>query len=238
MRFVQFTLFGPMASWGEIAPGEQRGSDRFPTRSAILGLLGASLGFAKTDPRFQELCDSLLMASRTDGKGHLNIDFHTSQKIHNKAQREPRLTRKEVIQRFSDSAADMSTREYWTDLFYRILVWKTSTSGPSLEEIQGALQEPVWQGYLGRKSCPLALPMKPEIVEGTHPVEVLKTLSSPSTIPDLESFPDTESAMICWEGDPTPYAAQTVVRRDVPEPRGVWQFRNRMENQLLVPTCS
>ena len=39
-----FQLYGPLASWGEIAVGEQRPSRDRPTKSAIMGLLAAALG--------------------------------------------------------------------------------------------------------------------------------------------------------------------------------------------------
>ena len=38
-----FQLYGPMASWGQVAVGDQRPSDSQPTKSAVLGLISASL---------------------------------------------------------------------------------------------------------------------------------------------------------------------------------------------------
>src|SRR6185295_12377864 len=47
--FLVFRLYGPLASWGEVAVGEVRPSNLHPTRSALLGLLGAALGLRRSD---------------------------------------------------------------------------------------------------------------------------------------------------------------------------------------------
>jgi len=47
--FLLFRLYGPLASWGEIAVGEVRPTALQPTRSALLGLLGAALGVRRGD---------------------------------------------------------------------------------------------------------------------------------------------------------------------------------------------
>lgn len=46
-RFLTATLYAPTGSFGDIAVGERRGTERRPTRSALLGLLGASLGIER-----------------------------------------------------------------------------------------------------------------------------------------------------------------------------------------------
>ena len=38
-----------MASWGEIAVGENRHTASYPSKSAIIGLLGAALGIKRDD---------------------------------------------------------------------------------------------------------------------------------------------------------------------------------------------
>ena len=42
--YLLFRLYGPMASWGDIAVGEVRPSQTHPGRSAALGLVAAALG--------------------------------------------------------------------------------------------------------------------------------------------------------------------------------------------------
>ena len=45
--YLLFQLYGPMASWGDIAVGEYRPSFERPSKSAILGLLAAALGIKR-----------------------------------------------------------------------------------------------------------------------------------------------------------------------------------------------
>jgi len=47
--YLVFQLYGPLASWGDIAVGETRPSALTPSRSAILGLLAAALGLKRPD---------------------------------------------------------------------------------------------------------------------------------------------------------------------------------------------
>ena len=49
MRFLLFTLYAPMGSFGEIAVGERRMSWARPGRSAVLGLVAAAQGIERTD---------------------------------------------------------------------------------------------------------------------------------------------------------------------------------------------
>lgn len=47
--YLVFRLYGPLVSWGNIAVGEYRPSDSFPTKSALIGLLSASFGFDRSE---------------------------------------------------------------------------------------------------------------------------------------------------------------------------------------------
>ncbi len=48
-RFLLFQLAGPLASWGEIAIGEDRHSAPYPGRSAVLGILASALGIRRAE---------------------------------------------------------------------------------------------------------------------------------------------------------------------------------------------
>jgi CRISPR-associated protein, Cas5e family len=47
--YLVFRLYGPLASWGEPAVGGDRPTSAYPSRSAVLGLLGAALGIKRDD---------------------------------------------------------------------------------------------------------------------------------------------------------------------------------------------
>ena len=47
--YLVMRLYAPLASWGEIAVGEMRHSATYPSKSALLGLLGAAMGVQRED---------------------------------------------------------------------------------------------------------------------------------------------------------------------------------------------
>ena len=53
MECLLFRLYGPLASWGEIAVGESRHTAVYPSKSALLGLLAASLGIRRDEEERQ-----------------------------------------------------------------------------------------------------------------------------------------------------------------------------------------
>ncbi|MCY4377532.1 MAG: type I-E CRISPR-associated protein Cas5/CasD, partial [Spirochaetaceae bacterium] len=80
MRILLFTLYAPMASFGEVAVGERRMSWARPGRSAVLGLVAAALGNKRADEAaHRKLEDALHYAVRTDAPGRPLIDYHTAQ---------------------------------------------------------------------------------------------------------------------------------------------------------------
>jgi CRISPR system Cascade subunit CasD len=59
----------------------------------------------------------------------------------------------------------VTRREYRTDALHTVALWERQGARYRLDEIAGALRRPKWALYVGRKSCPLALPLYPQIVE-------------------------------------------------------------------------
>ena len=47
--YLIFQLYGQMAAWGDIAVGETRRSALQPSKSALLGIVGASLGIDRNE---------------------------------------------------------------------------------------------------------------------------------------------------------------------------------------------
>ncbi len=78
--FLLFTIYAPFASWGDIAVGETRGSWDRPSRSAVLGLLGAALGIVREDQAAHDALDiGYGVAVRADAVGVALRDYHTAQ---------------------------------------------------------------------------------------------------------------------------------------------------------------
>ena len=67
MRFLVFTLYSPLGSFGEIAVGERRMSWARPGRSAVLGLVAAALGYERTEEAAHQELGRRLVLRGPDG---------------------------------------------------------------------------------------------------------------------------------------------------------------------------
>jgi len=163
-RFLMFTLAAPMASFGGVAVGERRGGWERPTASALLGLLAAALGIERSQEADHiALASSCRFAIRVEQPGRPFADYHT-------AQVPPQRKGRRFATRAEELAADdletiLSRREYRSDVLSTIAIAATDTAPYTLEALAGALRQPSFTLYLGRKACPLALPLAPRIVE-------------------------------------------------------------------------
>ena len=78
--FLVFQLQGALASWGDVAVGEFRGTRDDPGAAALVGLLGAALGIDRgDDAAHAALRDGYAWAVGTLGGGTLLRDYHTTQ---------------------------------------------------------------------------------------------------------------------------------------------------------------
>jgi CRISPR system Cascade subunit CasD len=170
MAFLVFQLYGDMASWGDIAVGEQRPSHPYPTKSAILGLLCAAQGITRhEDAAMVQLNAEVKMAIQLFHRGHFLTDYHTIQAAPQVALKKKAYTRKEELEALSryqaagsgNSGTILSSREYRMEAYYRVAL---HADRDVLKALETALKEPVFVPYLGRKACPLALPMAPQVI--------------------------------------------------------------------------
>lgn len=250
--FLCFRLHGPLASWGDIAVGEKRPTSPNVSRSAALGIVGAALGIRRDDSdHWAELDRSLGFACRTDSPGALLVDYHTAQGPDERLLRarakearrgegewhRPATRADELAFRRDELSTLLSSRQYRADAAWTVALWSRGegTSGRwTLEGIAGALRKPHFVPYLGRKSCPLDVPMEPQIVQADDPVTALRGavfLSDALLGPALEAGRD--NATVQWEDEwPGLAAAQTIRRRDRVSSRARWQFAEREEHQM------
>lgn len=71
MKTILLRLKGPMQSWGTSSRFETRTSDYYPSKSAVIGIIAASLGYRRDeDEKIQKLND-LDFAVRIDQEGIL-----------------------------------------------------------------------------------------------------------------------------------------------------------------------
>lgn len=236
-EYLLLRLYGPMAAWGDIAVGEQRPSHGHPSKSAIIGLLAAALGLRRDEEeKHNKLNSEVCFATRVDASGEILRDYHTTQV--------PSQLRNKVFYTRRDELATeklntiLSQRDYRTDACYTIAVWlNKESSSRSLQEFEQALRQPKFILYLGRKSCPLALPLVPQIVQ----VETLKQAFDKIPVREelLRYLPIQKQTTYYWEqidfpasGFPSDALHWTGSRRDGLLSRKRWQFTDREEHYL------
>ena len=161
--FLTAMLYAPLASFGGLAVGERRGSQRYPTRSMLIGLLGAALGVDRADEAGQRaLRDGYGFALQVFAPGRPFTDYHTAQMPSRGKTRF--ATRREEL-----AAPDLNTvltsRDYRSDFLAGLAVSATPTAPYALESVAEALRQPRYTLSLGRKSCPFGLPLAPHIAD-------------------------------------------------------------------------
>jgi CRISPR system Cascade subunit CasD len=167
MDTLIFQLQAPLSSWGEVAVGEYRPSAEYPSQSAIQGLLGAALGIARNDDAAQAaLRTGYRMAVGVLHQGRLLRDYHTVQvPSRTDLKKRPHATRRDELSLpKTDLNTILSSRDYRQDAAALVAVQMTGDAPYSLTQLGAALNTPRFVLYLGRKSCPVAHPLHPQIL--------------------------------------------------------------------------
>ncbi len=213
-RFLIVRLDGPMQAWGTHTYEDFRPSSLFPTRSGLLGLLGACLGIERGDDEaLKRLASSVDFSVRIDEstarpettesapKVAIKLaDFHTvldARKVDGSANRNPVVSR----------------REYLFDAAFTVAVGERPSASPGLEAIADGLRRPYFTPVLGRRSCPITRPL----VDGgvLEAVDAVAALSRVSPM----------GGIIYAEGESV--SAQPMQIRDVPIHGRTRQFATR-----------
>jgi CRISPR system Cascade subunit CasD len=146
--YLLLKLQGPMQGWGKESFEGLRPSELFPGRSALLGLLGACLGIDRIDQKRQEeLAASVWFAVRVDQQGQKMTDYHTVKDA------------REDYRGLKSHDTIQTWREYWQDACYTVAIWATVDAPIALDDIEKALNRPLFTPVLGRRSCPLGRPL-------------------------------------------------------------------------------
>ncbi|MBE0462065.1 MAG: type I-E CRISPR-associated protein Cas5/CasD [Halomonadaceae bacterium] len=245
-----FRLYAPMASWGEAAVGETRPTATYPSRSAILGLIGAALGIKRDDDDGQRrLREGLQVAVKQRSPGLLMRDYHTVQmpssqsKVTHRTRREELAVPKEALNTI------LSSRDYRCDGLWSVAVRLTAHASWSLGELKAALEKPRFPLYLGRKACPLAAPLLPTVVEASHWRQALDHRFESALDPertwlamignekkDQQLLRLPEQVLYAWEGDADALDGSDTANEssevwDEPLHRRRWQFGPRLEHR-------
>lgn len=234
--YLVFQMYSPMAAWGDIAVGETRRSALHPSKSAVLGIIAAALGIDReNESALSAMAAAYGFAVKVLSSGSLMVDFHTVQV--------PPQRRKEILRTRKDELAAaklgtlLSSREYRCDAACLSVLWVAQEPAPfSLVELMGALKSPRFVLYMGRKSCPMAIPLSPEVRQ----FKTLKEALDSREKFEREMAGISRSRTFLYYWDDTPYSGlencqkMKMERWDFPQSRNRWQFGPRSENLCMV----
>lgn len=247
-NWLILTLAAPMAAHGGLAGVERRGSAARPSKSQLLGLLGAALGLDRTDDDGQRALAAearvafRLYAQASSGRA-LNVpiqDFHTSQTVAARKGFHPR-TRSHALAE-GDVHTMISRRDYLCDVLADAAIAPGDGARWDAHALAAALRDPAFTLAFGRKSCPFALPLNPRVVTAMDAEaafragdqaenEAVRTLRESAGCGGSPTFIAVEA------DDPSTSRLNRPARRerrwDEPVDRRKWHFAPRYE--ALIP---
>lgn len=203
-NFLILKLCGPMQAWGSHTYEDYRPTQAFPTRSGVLGLLGACIGIQRENRDLLLALNASIQiavrADRKEGRDTVTItDFHTVQearKVDGKTNPNPVVSR----------------REYLCDAEFTVALRLDKNSPFTTTQLIQALKKPIFTPFLGRRSCPLVRPIFETEVEANNLTEALSSIEPYQGIIYSEQTDNPHSRMIV---------------RDVPMPGNNRQFATR-----------
>lgn len=165
-----------MQSWGGHTFEDYRPTILFPTRSGLLGLLGACLSLDRKDMiELQKLSAGVVFTVRADRaalrperqdrlveKRPLRItDYHT-------------VSAARKVDGKPNPNAVVSRREYLCDAAFTVAIEEKAQAEYTLDKIAQAVKTPHYTPFLGRRSCPLTRPLFEMFVEAETPLQALE----------------------------------------------------------------
>ena len=135
-------LDAPLQSWGTVSRFTHRDTAREPTKSGVVGLLGAALGMPRDDRERIDELSQLRLGIREDRPGLLHRDFQTIRGI---PSTEGGKLGNQISERYS-----------LADAVFLVVLQGDSQL---LSVIAEALHQPRWPLFFGRKAYPPARPL-------------------------------------------------------------------------------
>ena len=218
-------------------------------------MLGAALGIKRDDEELQnQLQNGFSLAVEVFSTGQLLRDYHTTQVPSSTGKFNYRTRRDEIILGQKQLGTILSSREYRSDALALVAIRALVSAPYTLAEIKEHLLQPKFHLYLGRKSCPLAAPLHPQLIKQPTYYDALKAYQHKSMLPmykdDEGELSKRDSGWLgilkdrhyYWEGQPSDFTdspdvlkqMQTRIRHDQPLSRKRWQFTPRQEHYLFV----
>lgn len=141
-RGLLLRLEGPLQSWGTQSRFSHRETDFEPSKSGVLGLVGAALGMPRDDEETLRRLAALSMAVRVDREGTILRDYHTAG---------GGTFRGEAHSVYGTKDTVVTNRFYLMDACFVVAL--SGEDHALIDQIVGAFEKPKWPLFLGRKAC-------------------------------------------------------------------------------------
>lgn len=148
-----------MSAYGLQTFDVHRKVNHFPTRSAIMGLLGAAMGITREQySELHTLSQQLKIAVQVNRCGEKMVDYHTVQYF-----RSP--------QGKIQKGTKPTYREYWCDSEHTFAI---TAEDHLIDMLKDKVKNPEFSLFQGRKSCPLTRPLFEVVTNDENPANALK----------------------------------------------------------------
>lgn len=211
-------LEGPLQSWGVESKFSYRDTLKFPTKSGILGLICCALGAGGEQ---KELLESFSLLSQNvfsfcNKESSLLCDFHAIGSAYNEFDSWENLCipKKNDGKKASNVPGNKLTyRNYLQNAFFAVVL---EVPGKLADKLIYALQNPVWDLYLGRKSCvPTDFIYRGKFFTEKEAVEAIETIVKEKSLTlDFRVLDGKQDVLVINESNSS--KGEVVVLNDVP----------------------
>ena len=137
MKTILLKFSGPLQSYGTSSHFQTRYTDYYPSKSAVLGLLAACLGYRRDEEEKLRELSTLKFAVRIDQQGGLLKDYHIA------------ITDKEIVE---IPQTYVTNRYYLEDALFVVAL---SGIDELIDTLIKAIKSPYFQPFMGRRSLPV-----------------------------------------------------------------------------------
>ena len=137
MKTILLKFAGPLQSYGTSSHFETRYTDYYPSKSAVIGLLAACLGYRRDEAENLRELSKLKFAVRIDQDGTLLRDYHIARSYNEKG---------------VESKTYVTNRYYLEDALFVVAI---SGKDELVDTLIKAIQSPYFQPFMGRRSLPV-----------------------------------------------------------------------------------
>lgn len=174
-KYLALDLKAALASFGERARAGRRTTSQAPTKSALLGMMASALGLTREayGDALPDLRKLLLTTVSFTCDVPLLYDYHIVRYPKKSPKGGSSWSRKRILEEVALDT-QQTYRHYLQGQQWCVLFHRKGDGIYTLETLRDALLEPHWPLYLGRKSCPLSVPLNARIFEAPNLQDAVK----------------------------------------------------------------